>query len=187
MIKSITTSLITVFISIPLVMADEVPQDKRSGFYLSGGIGLHYMNYDLLINDGLYASETNYGAVSSVKIGGYLTPQFALYYVRDAAWWNDEDVDSTMLTGLAGIGGSYYFSPNTPSTFLEFGLGVGDIQNTTYSTGESGGAVMIGLGREITPHIQLSGNILSTSIDDSYYSNVIYETSAIYVKLEFKL
>lgn len=161
----------------------------RSGFYLSGGAGLHSTELTMTIDGWGQITETNNGFLTAIKLGGYLNPQFALYYLREAAWWSDPDVNNALVTsGITGIGGSYYFNASGGG-YLEFGVGFGDLavnDNGTLST-EVGGAVQFGGGVEVTDHIQIGGTILTTSIPDSYYTDVTYSAFTLAAKVEFKL
>lgn len=161
--------------------------EDRSGFYFGGGLGAHLSNLKAEQN-GLSGSETNLGWSTSFKMGGYVTPTLALYFVREAVWWSDEDLDGDVLvTGLSGIGSTYYFNTGD-SFYLEAGVGVGDFENIATGEAESGIGAMFGAGYEFSDHFQvglvaLNSVVEGSDVDGDYTASNL----AFVVKLEAKL
>lgn len=160
--------------------------DVRRGFYLSGGLGGHSTEFEQQVDNVGSASSDYSGITTAFKVGGYINPKFALYYLREAAWWTVEDY--LFSTGITGIGGSFYFNDYS-GVYLEMGLGLGDIMATDgYDQNvEVGGAIQFGVGYEATDNVQLGVSFLSTSIPDDYYMDVTWGTYALTAKLELKL
>lgn len=140
---------------------------ERKGFIIGIGAGLHRVSMDY---EGPYADpDEEFGLATSLKIGGGITNQFALYYVRNASWYKLEGYDDsfTAVTGISGIGATYYFSPTAPSGYILGAIGVGDIDAPFEDDidGETGSAIMIGGGYEFSPHVHIEGTFISTDID----------------------
>ncbi|WP_028671904.1 hypothetical protein [Saccharospirillum impatiens] len=160
--------------------------DSRSGFYLSGGLGITSVGIEVVEANQTYADSRYRGFGTAVKIGGYINPNFALYYHREAAWFQDDDGDR-WVGGLAGIGGSYYFEPQG-GAYMEISLGISDLSMVDYNAAfNSGGALLIGVGGEVTDHLQLGAYFMGSDTTDPYYPEVTIEQRTIGVKLELKL
>ncbi len=170
------------------VLSAYAEAEPRKGFYLSGGFGIHSSEFSATY-EGDTLSEDNGGIHTSFKIGGHIQPQFALYFVREASWWNDQEMDETLVSGLTGIGGTYYFEPQVGSGYIEFGLGIGDVTAVNDPDIEPliGTAYTLGLGLEATEHLQfaLVYSKSDTSIED--LPGVDFANSAIAGKVELKL
>ena len=142
---------------------------ERKGFIIGVGAGLHRVNMDY---DNIDDPDAKFGLATSLKIGGGITNQFTLYYVRNASWFKfEEDHKSyTAVTGISGIGATYYFSPTAPSGYILGAIGVGDIDAPFEDDvdGETGSAFMIGGGYEFSPHVHIEGTFISTDIDFEY-------------------
>ncbi len=123
-----------------------------------------------------------------MKLGGGITNQFALYYVRNASWFSSDGSNTTFLVGISGLGASYYFSPSAPSAYILAAIGVGDIAAPFESDiqSETGDATMIGGGFEVNDHLHLEATILTTEIDDSSgFSNFTLKTSSIQFTINY--
>ena len=84
--------------------------DNRQGFILGLGAGFHSIDIDFLYNGSNVGSQSESGLATSFKIGGGLTDQFALYYVRNVSWYSApyfdgySITDATYTVGLTGVG-----------------------------------------------------------------------------------
>lgn len=147
---------------------------SRKGFFVGVGGGLHNTSFD---SDAMLAGQENSGSdtglATSFKIGGGVTDQFALYYVRYAVWFKSTTADQsesfTATTGLAGIGASYFFSKSAPSTYLIGAVGFGDFAapfEPSIDPG-AGSALAIGGGYEFSSHSMLEATLLSVETEDS--------------------
>ena len=158
--------------------------DDRGGLYLSFGLGGHSTSFDVVGFE--EESNSELGLATSFKLGGYITPQFAIYYQREAGFWMVEEAeDAIFLTGLSGIGATVYAEPYL-GMYLEGGLGFGELAVIESGNVEAvpGRAVMLGVGNELTAHSQIGFVYLSGLVEDS---GIGLGTSTFAAKLEFKL
>ncbi|MEX0623675.1 MAG: hypothetical protein WD251_07195, partial [Saccharospirillum sp.] len=125
------------------------------------------------------------GILTSFKIGGHINPNFALYYQREASFFSD-DSGTTAVAGLTGIGGTYYFE-QAGGLYLEGGLGLGDFTTEDTELVGIGGASMIGIGGEITDHLEGGAVFMATSTEETSLDGLEYDTLTIGVKLTLKL
>lgn len=162
--------------------------DNRQGFLLGLGAGLHTIDLDYLGNGRSLGSESESGIATSLKIGGGLTDQFALYFVRNASWYSAPGFngsstvqDMTFAVGLTGVGATYFFSPSAPSGYVLGALGAGDIAAPFESNVESdtGSAFMVGGGYELGNHLMLEATLLGTDIDSGDIAGLSLETTSL--------
>lgn len=162
--------------------------DSRQGFLLGLGAGLHTIDLDYQGNGRSLGSESQSGIATSLKIGGGLTDQFALYYVRNVSWYsapyssdgfNVQDI--TYAVGLMGVGATYFFSPSAPSGYILGALGVGDISAPFEPNVDSdtGSAFMFGGGYELGKHVMLEATVLGTDIDSGDIAGLSLETTSL--------
>lgn len=173
-------------ITVGLMSSGAALADPRSGFYLSGGLGITSVDLEA-VEGGQTLAESRYrGFGTAFKIGGYINPNFALYYHREAAWFKDDGGDR-WVGGLSGIGGSYYFEPEG-GAYLEVALGLSDLGMVEYNEAfNSGGAFLLGAGGELNDHLQLGAYLMGSNTEDPYYPEVSIEQFTVGVKLELKL
>jgi hypothetical protein len=154
--------------------------DNRQGFILGFGAGLHTIKEDFTGN-GPAVSNSKGGLATSFKIGGGLTDQFALYYVRNASWFKAAYFDGfttrdiTYTIGIGGLGATYFLAPTAPSGYFMGAIGVGDIAAPFESSikANTGSAFMFGGGYEFTKNIMVEGAILTTKIQSSGLSPTV--------------
>ncbi len=166
--KKIVSSLIVFFLFSAIANASD---GVRSGLILSLGVGGH----STTIVEG---SDSESGLATSFKIGYGFGSQFSLYYLSNVAWFSKDYTDgygyteSNLFTsGIAGLGASYYFSPNSESLYLSAAYGFNSFND--FSNGEaiaSGTSMMLGLGYS-TGHLQfevdyIPGTLSENSIGD---------------------
>ena len=161
-------------------------QEKR-GFFAALGLGLNSTNTTMNIDEIPSGENSDTGITSTVKLGGFLSPSTALYYVREASWVNYNNVSTT--AGLMGIGFTQYGAGDSPMYF-EGAIGISDITfgwNELVPDASYGGfAMQVGIGLEVTPNLQIGISYLYGSTPDWYWTNVDYETSVIAFKIELK-
>jgi hypothetical protein len=141
----------------------------REGFLLGFGLGVSNTQVEKSIEG--YETRSDYtesGFATSVKLGYALNEQFALYYVRNASWYTIGAEDESTVSGIAGLGATYYFTPEPQSLYINVALGLGDIidmeENDVLADGSS---LMLGVGYEFTQHWQAEVNWFSGSLEGS--------------------
>ena len=137
---------------------------QRQGGIIGIGGGIHHTYYT---HDGFSDSYKSFA--TSVRAGYAFTNQFSTYYIRNASWRkkkNYYDDTNYHVTGISGIGASYYMSLKTPSTYLVGAIGIGDdTQIGSYS--DSGIAYLVGVGSERTKGIHIELTYLHVYINNS--------------------
>lgn len=158
----------------------DVFDGKRKGFILGLGAGFHSTGLDVTYK-GRTASKSKTGLATSFKIGYGVDEQLAIYYVRNASWAYDSDVnysDVLFSGGISGVGLNYYIEPSARSAYLIGALGFGDFSAPFESENDfptyTGSAFMIGSGFEIKKHVQGEITWLKTNLSNS---NSIFEVS----------
>ena len=152
-----------------IVSSAEAFDGDRKGFILGLGAGVSAISTEVTVdNDGYHddSSDSSVGFSTSLKIGYGFTDQFAVYYLRDAAWFGYDHNDDNFIAGISGVGATYYIEPNSPA-YVMAGIGFGDFANFTEGEGEVGSAFVLGGGYEVYPHVQAEASYLVTNIDES--------------------
>ena len=144
-----------VFVSVVYSINTFAFDQNRKGFFLSVGGGLQSVSVDEVNFGAPDEARSIGGFATSFKVGSGLTEQFALYYVRNLSWF-DASVSSRRsfmyTSGIAGVGGSYYFNENTRSAYVLGAVGFGDFDAPFAVNIEPklGSAVMLGVGYEFS-------------------------------------
>ena len=166
--------------------------DHRQGFIFGLGAGFHSINLDFLYNGFNYGSESESGIATSFKIGGGLTDQLALYYVRNVSWYSAPysdrftTTDATYTVGLTGVGASYFLSPSAPSGYFMAAFGLGDIAVPSESVKpDTGSAFMFGAGYEFKNHLMAEATWLVTNIESADDSRFTLESSSLQFTLNY--
>jgi len=167
--------------------------DDRKGFMI--GVGLGFQKTSIDTSNSNASSNSEAGLATSFRIGGGITEQFSLYYIRSASWFNapytegSNTSDIYYVSGLSGLGASYYFQSSTPSAYLTGALGIGDFaapfEEDIDSDTDTGSAFMIGGGYEIDQHIQLEVTFLRTSIDSKTFNASDFKTSSLQFTINY--
>jgi len=183
--KLLSCCLVTMgLLSTPVANAFD---NERRGFVIGLGAGLHTLDIDYKYSGELLASQSEKGIATSFKIGFGVTNQFLVYYVRKASWFNAPVFDgvsvsdTTIISGISGIGVSYYLSGSAPSAYFLGAFGIGDLSAPFESAIETdtGSAYMFGAGYEVSEHVQFEATILKTNIDSKDDANFVLESSSI--------
>lgn len=167
--------------------------DNREGFILGLGAGLHTIKNDYSLNGNSYLTESKSGLATSLKMGGGITNQFALYFVRNASWFStpvtngSTTKDAHAVVGISGIGANYYFEPAAPSGYMLAAVGGSDYAFPFESsiTTKKGGALMLGGGYEFDKHVMFEVTLLATSVADPANSNDKIQSSALQFMLNY--
>ena len=167
--------------------------DNRQGFILGLGIGLHSINSDFVVNGAKVGSQSEGGIATSFKIGGGVTDQFALYYVRNASWYSAPYSDGSVTReiaytiGLSGLGASYFLEPAAPSGYFLAAVGVGDISAPFESNiqADPGGAFMLGGGYEFSKNLMFEATLQATSIQSSGIPPVTRKSSSLQFTINY--
>ena len=183
-LKSIT--LVAILCSTTPALAFD---DNRQGFILGLGAGLHSIDIDFVLNGSTILSQSKSGLATSFKIGGGITNQFALYYVRNASWYSAPlfNQDANYVIGMSGLGASYYLSPTAPSGYFLAAFGIGDRIAPFESnvTPDTGSAFMFGGGYEINKHLMVEATVLATNLESANNSSLSIESSSFQVTLNY--
>ena len=152
--------------------------EPRAGWFGGLGLGVHNTTFDL---SGFSDTSSETGVASSIKIGYNFTEQFAISYVRNAAWYSLNN--DTFISGITGLGATYYFLPQQETWYASVVAGIGDYANLDDVGSETGSAFMGTIGYEFAPHWQAEASYMFTSIDDSYGDTL--ETSSIQLLINY--
>lgn len=182
-----TLKYVLVFMGLVLSQAVSAFDNNRQGFILGLGIGLHNIDVDFKSSGFQTVSESESGIATSFKIGGGITDQFALYYVRNASWYSTTvtdgftTMDVTYTVGISGLGATYYFAPTAPSGYILGAFGIADGAAPFESNVEEydGNAYMIGGGYEVSKGLHLEATYLVTDQENSDFSQIKLESSSI--------
>jgi len=163
--KIVISSIVASLVAVSTAQAFE---GQKQGFMLSVGAGLSSITTEVGLS-GYYGSadETSTGFATSFKIGYGFTNQFLLYYMNDVSWYgfDDDPYDDTYTSGFTGVDASYYVEENSPAYVLA-GIGLGSFTNFSEDAGETGSSFVLGAGYEVTPHLNIEGTYLVTSIEE---------------------
>jgi len=187
-VKSLTVAVI--FLSANPAFAFD---DNREGFILGLGAGLHTIKNDYSLNGNSYLTESKSGLATSFKMGGGITNQFALYFVRNSSWFSTPVTNGTTtkdahaVVGLSGVGATYYFEPAAPSGYMLAAVGGSDYAFPFESniTTKKGGAFMFGGGYEFDKHVMFEVTLLATSVADPGNSYDKIQSSALQFTLNY--
>jgi len=146
--------------------------DKREGFMLSAGLGLSSIHSDFKQEYGEWSGigrDSTGGLATSFKIGYGFSDQFSLYFMRNSTVlvYDKDPNDNTYENCMLGIGANYYLNPEG-STYIMGGIGVGRFTDYEDADVENiGHGFMLGVGYEISPHINVEVSYMGTRIDDN--------------------
>ena len=173
-----------VFFALTISVLSSAEESTRDGLYLSAGIGYHYTTLASIVEGETFATQNHRGLLTSVKIGPYLCPSFALYYQQELNWIEAESYIYT--SGLNGIGGTLFLKNNT---YFEVGLGFGSLTDMDMIEFEkiSGLAILTGIGIGAPGISQMGILCIVTVLDDDIIPGVTYQTFSVAFKFEFKL
>lgn len=184
-------------VSIAAILLSATPalafDDSREGFILGLGAGLHSITNDYTNNGVSTLTESKSGLITSFKIGGGITNQFALYYVRNASWFTKQITTGSTtkeahgVVGIGGIGATYYFEPTAPSGYMLAAIGGSDYAFPLESnvTTQTGGGILLGGGYEFSPHVMFEVTLMGTTVSDPSNTQVKTKSSSLQFTLNY--
>ena len=110
-------------------IAEIAYDNHRQGFIIGGLGGIAANAWKELRNDVTYADGTNIALHIDLRIGGgFKGDKFMLYYWDVMNWLTPifiaGDTTDFTISGITGIGVSYYFKPTSPSLYINAGTGI---------------------------------------------------------------
>ncbi|MDD5530630.1 MAG: hypothetical protein PHX21_11485 [bacterium] len=140
---------------------------KRNGFILGGGLGGGSIIYKQTLEN-IYSgakieseTETSLGFQTNFQIGFAPSENLEIYWSSKQSWFGLTNIygdEVLIMTGVAGLGASYFFSNNAPSPFVSGVLGY-----SSWSTSDEallGVGMCIGGGYEFYSHFSIDGDIV---------------------------
>lgn len=118
---------------------------QRKGFVLNLGLGVGETKWSANGDNSL----SNGGIATDFKIGHAPSDQLLIYYTNDASFFSLEGTDDQLVvSGLSGVGGTYFLKPAAPSFFFDASLGISafNILDTDGGGTESYTGLGIGVG-----------------------------------------
>ncbi|MFA6903756.1 MAG: hypothetical protein WC236_11815 [Gallionellaceae bacterium] len=163
--------------------------DNREGFILGLGLGIHSLKNDYSLNGASYLTESKSGLATSFKIGAGITNQFALYFVRNASWFNTTYASREVhaVAGISGIGATYFLEPAAPSVYVLGAVGGGDYAiplESTFTT-RTGGAVMLGGGYEFDKNVMFEITLLAAGVAEPANAQAKTQSSALQFTINY--
>jgi hypothetical protein len=143
----------------------------RQGFII--GLGVGYGSQGV---EGDNYDDSFGGLGTSFMIGGGATNQFTIYYINDVQFFTLDDGSGTgtngdgdlWAAGLTGVGGTFYFSPETPSAYLGVAFGLTsmfDMEDSLVSSYQGNGT-MFTAGFEFARHLSFELNLIRGSAEN---------------------
>ena len=149
-------------------------EGKRKGFIIGLGFGKSDLKYNLKQNNLPEYYEFGYerrvsdlnNLASNFVIGYGLNNKLLIKWTSKVSWFSQErpifssrdekDLEPTLyLSGVAGIGVSYYFKDKSPSPFITNILGYSNIGDFEKGKNRFGFGFSWGVGYEFAPHWNL--------------------------------
>lgn len=157
-----TRTVITAAIGCGLLLAPGDGVAQRKGFVLNLGIGGGQFSAGAA-EGGPRESVT--GVTTDFKIGHAFSDQFMLYYSNDAAFFSDPFLDEGLLnvSGLSGIGVTWFLRPAAPSLYVGGGIGI-SVWAVLEESGDSDAISGVGFafngGYEFARHFMIDADII---------------------------
>lgn len=139
----------------------------RSGFILGGGLGGGMSIYNQTLKN-IYSgasiesgTETTMGFQTNFQLGFAPSNYLEIYWASKQSWFGLTNIygDKVLiLTGVAGVGASYFFLRKAPSPFVSGTLGY-----STWGTSDEasyGFGLTLGGGYEFYPHFSVDGDFV---------------------------
>jgi len=168
-----------------ILLTSGLAQADRSKFFLAGGVGLG--TNSVKTDENLDAEN---GLVGSLKIGGLINNQHAIYFHRQLSWFSFDNGQNQTLDGYSGIsavGYTYYLNPEIGSPYFETSIGLGDFYNIDGDQHFTGNAFLIGAGYELNKHVQFGASFEQSNTEYELNSEFEITHRSIAAKVEFKL
>jgi opacity protein-like surface antigen len=197
-VKSLSFCKICAIITLMLLISinSNAQQDERKGFILGLGIGPGVLNYKLKVDRGNYSIHYNrvkkLPVMSNFKIGYAPNENLAIYWTAKVSWFRSEKIQEEprdiMVSGVAGIGVTYYLKEEAPSVYFNGGVGYStfsalsledDLSNNHMGFGFSAGA-----GYEFAKHWSGEVNIAIGSPGKEEFT---YQVTALAITFNYLL
>jgi hypothetical protein len=157
--------------------ATDATASGRKGFMLGVGLGAgftwHKTELDPMTSDFLdleHGAWHEFGIADALRIGYAPTNQIQIYLGGTAMFMDVEGESSQMVSGLSGLGVTYFFDEEAPSLFSVAGVGYSFWLDRTEGVSRddlsSRPGWLLGLGYELAPHIAVESDVLWISPDD---------------------
>lgn len=155
----------------------------RKGFILGIGVGPGFIKYrGEYENFGLISigeEKSRLTVMSDFKIGYAPNDNLAIYWMSKVSWFNRETSFDKELTisGVAGLGASYYLNSEFPSLYFNGGVGYSTWGTLDFPQGNStylGLGFVIGAGYEFAKHFSVEGNISWGRPNEDFFSYNVY-------------
>ena len=166
------TTLTTLCLSVLLSSSINAFDNKREGFMLSAGLGISSIHSDFKQEYGGWSGtgrDSEGGFATSFKIGYGFSEQSSLYLMRNSTIveYAKDPNNNVYENCMLGIGANYYLEPEG-SVYLMGGIGLGRFTDyDDVDTENIGQGFMLGLGYEVSPHLNLEVSYMGTRIDDN--------------------
>lgn len=172
-----------------ILLTSGLAHADRNKFVLAGGLGFGTNSVNIESGSSETELDADASLVSSIKIGGVVNQQHAIYYHRQASWFSGTNAAGnsySAVSGIMGLGYTYYLKPTVGSAYVEATVGLGDFIDVDASDVYRGRAVLIGAGYELNKHVQVGATFERSATEDDDSDLIIYHNS-IAAKVEFKL
>ena len=156
--------------------------DKREGLLIGLGLGLGSQGMEL--SDGTNSVSEEYSTIAtSFKIGYGFSENFTLYYASYVNWYdlefysnNGGTFNESMVSGVAGVGATYFFSEND-SFYVSGVIGLGTMAAVDYRWYEIGKGGFISLGYEWKNRFSIEAVLqMQTELTSDINSNLKLKT-----------
>lgn len=139
----------------------------RSGLYFGIGLGLNSTESSLRSSNNDFVLDEGSGLATSLRLGVGLGDHLRVYYIHDNSWYADFYQGDTKMTGIRGVGMSYYLDHSFQTVYFMGALGTGVVEYPFVADAYfEGAAAMLGVGLSLNDRVSLEANILGTSIPD---------------------
>ncbi|MFG1495368.1 outer membrane beta-barrel protein [Saccharospirillum sp. HFRX-1] len=168
---------------------------ERNPFLLAAGAGFGANSLTIYTPSDDFETDSDAGFVRSLKIGGIINQQHALYFHGQSSSFDMNAKGESLVyedntSMLLGLGYTYYLKPTVGSAYVEMTTGFSSftINDNNTDVDSSGIGFLIGAGYELNQNVQFGATFRTTTTEnDSASSEQEYGTSTIAAKVELKL
>jgi len=144
---------------------------QRKGFILGFGIGPGVASFTETLDSADVEEtfeESKFGFTTDFKIGYAPSEKLMVYWMSKVVWVGKDDtvvtdIDEsiTAVTGVGGVGLTYFLKPEAPSLFISLGVGLG-VWSYPFEDYDplTGLGITGGFGYEFSPNWSLEASIL---------------------------
>jgi hypothetical protein len=140
-------------------------QKPRKGFILNLGAGPAFTNFKSVADGFEGSNESKIAVGTDFKIGYAASDQLMIYYSNDAAFFSVAGLDDYLVvSGLSGIGATWFLKPRAPSAYVDATVGIAawNVISTDDGTvdGMTGMGLSVGGGLEFARHWLVDGELV---------------------------